>query len=140
LFKTVSFLRNERRIVEDCEAFNREEITAQIASSDTHEIIVSYVKNACDIHFQLAINSSGLEEVMNKLEEKYYYYESSTYTIPIEFIKNGLLCSGVYVDGKDWHRCVVVHNYPKDKCVEAYFIGKTLKFFKQRIINMLRKS
>jgi hypothetical protein len=121
------------------------EIFKTIALKSTHNIIVSNVKNPCDIQIQLVDNQKELGDLMDDLEELYCGIGASFYNMPIEFVQHGHLCAAIYTGDQNWHRCRIIGFDTAKKLVRVAYIDyggeeyvplKNVKFLSRKFANL----
>jgi len=121
------------------------EIFKTIALKSTHSIIVSNVKNPCDIQIQLVDNQKALGDLMDDLEELYCGIGASFYNMPIEYVQHGHLCAAIYTGDQNWHRCRIIGFESAKKLVRVSYIDyggeeyvplKNVKFLSRKFANL----
>ena len=102
---TAEFLKNLKETYADetTDAISKHELLLQLASRDTHAVIVSHVKTPCNIQIQLSANVDSLNKLMDELETAYHGIGSTLYTMPDEYMSNGRLCAGIFPSDNNWH-------------------------------------
>lgn len=101
---------------------SQDEVLATLAKKPTHKIIVSNVKDPSNIQFQLADNVPALNKLMDDLEKVYYGIGTTSYNMPLDYVKLGRVCVALFSGDENWHRCRIVEVNSDRKLARVMFI------------------